>query len=56
MKELLIAVPGLLSSDQVADAVATAIRIDAIVTSVTFPALIIGGLLLAFTILRSMGD
>ena len=59
MEELLISVPGLLSNDQVADAVATAIRIDAVselLTSVAFATLIIGGVLIAFTMLCLMGD
>ena len=59
MEELLISVPGLLSNDQVADAVATAIRFDAIgqlLTSVAFATLIIGGVLIAFTMLCLMGD
>ena len=54
MKELLISVPGLLSNDQVADAVATAIRIDAVsqlLASVAFATLIIGGVLIAYKVM-----
>ncbi len=54
MEELLISVPGLLSNDQVADAVATAIRIDAVselLTSVAFATLIIGGVVVAYKVM-----
>lgn len=56
MKELLISVPGLLSNDQIAEAVAAAIRIEAIegcLASVALIAFCIGAFVLTYKLMSA---